>query len=46
MFWLLGGTLFLEMFSMSVFSICFFFFFFLNRLLKISETVVVYTHDL
>lgn len=38
MFWLLGGTLFLELFSM------FFLLVFLNQLLKIPA--VVYTHDL
>lgn len=39
MFWLLGGTLFLELFSVSDI------FFFLNQQLKISKMTVVYTHE-
>lgn len=50
MFWLLGGTLFLERFSMSIFFVVFFFFFifcFFNQLPKIPQTtLVLYIYEL
>lgn len=49
MFWLLGGTLFLERFSMSIFFVVFFFFIFcfFNQLPKIPQTtLVLYIYEL